>query len=107
MAIEIDGVWAKAPSGAQGHGRMHAELARFVARCVYHAALIRSAADDNGFATQFGPLEQFDGYKERVHVDMQDRSDAGQRLLIDGAVDSAESCQVRHVPSVRFSPFVR
>src|SRR6266566_9958252 len=107
MAIEINSVRAKAPSRAQRHGGMHSELARFIASSGYHAALVRSAADDDRFATQLRPLEQFDGHKERVHVDMQDRSDAGQRLLIDGAVDSAESSQIRHVPSLRFSPFVR
>src|SRR6266436_9871961 len=103
MAIEIDGVRAKAPGPAQRHSGMHAELARFIARCGDHAALIRSAADDDGFATQLRPLEQFDGYKERIHVDVQNGSDAGQRLLVDRPVNSAESSHFRHVPSLRDS----
>src|SRR5882762_2300152 len=107
MAIEIDGVRAKAPSRAQRHGGMHSELACFVASRGDYAALIRSAADDDGLATQFGPLEQFDGHKERVHVDVQNGSDTGQRLLVDRPMNGAEASKVRHSPSLRFSPFVR
>src|SRR6266481_2144777 len=107
MAIEIDGMRAKAPSRAQRHRRMHAELARFITSCGDYAALIRSAADDDGFATQFGPLQQFDRDEEGVHVDVQNGSDAGQRLLVDRPVNSAEASKIRHSPSLRRSPFVR
>src|SRR5437763_840046 len=107
VAIEINRVRAKAPGRTQRHGRMHAELSRFVARCGNDAALIGSATDDDRFAAQFRPLEQFNGHKERVHVDMQNRSDAGQRLLIDRTVYRAKTSHVRHRVSVRCSLLIR
>ena len=73
MAIEVDGVRAEAAGGAQRHGGVDAEFARFVAGGGDYATLIGLAADDDGFAAELGALEQFDGDEEGVHVDVEDR----------------------------------
>src|SRR5438445_2219510 len=86
---------------------MHAELPRFVAGCGDNATLVRSAANNYGFAAQFGPLEQFDGDEKRVHVDVQNRRNPRRRLLIDRAMNCAEASEFRHAPSLRSSPFLR
>src|SRR5438445_8991426 len=86
---------------------MHAELPRFVAGCGDNATLVRSAANNYGFAGEFGALEQFDGDEKRVHVDVQNRRNTRRRLLIDRAMNCAEASQFRHAPSLRPSPFLR
>ena len=44
-------------------------------------------ADDHGQSDQVGPVEQFDGREERVHVDVQHRRrDVGDRLVGDESV---------------------
>ena len=107
VAIQINGVRTKPPSGAKRHGGMHAKLASFVASSRDDAALIRLPADDHRFAAQLRPLQQFHGDKERVHVDVQDRCDARQCLLVERAMNRAEASQFRHAPSLRFSLFIR
>ncbi len=107
VAIKIDGVRAQTPCGAQRHCRVNAKLARFVARCGDHAALIWLTADDHGLAAQFRALEQFNRDEKSVHVDVKNRRDTRQRLFVNSAMNGAEASQFRHVLSVRLSLFIR
>ena len=73
MAVDEDGVRAQLVGRAQGHGRMHAELARLVGGGRDHAALVALAADHYGFALQRGIEQLLHGYEERIHVEVEDR----------------------------------
>jgi len=51
---------------------MDTEDAGFVGGGGDHAALMRIAADDDGFTPPFGVFALFDSGKERIHIDMED-----------------------------------
>ena len=72
MAVDEDGMRAHARGGAQRHGGVHAELAGFVRRSRYHAALVRPAAHHDGLAFERRIEQLFDGHEERVHVHVED-----------------------------------
>jgi len=72
VAVHEGGVRAQARGGAQGHGGMHAEFARFIGRRGHHATLVRAAADHYGLALERWVEQFFDGYEERVHVHVKD-----------------------------------
>src|ERR1700733_13949744 len=80
---------------------MHTKFPSFVAGGRYDAALIRPATNDNRLAAQFGPFEQLDGHKKRVHVHVEDRGRWRKRMLMN----RSKSCQLRHPRSLRFQYF--
>jgi hypothetical protein len=57
---------------AERHGAANAEFTRFVAGGCYDPARVARAADDHGRAAKVWTIEQFDGYEERIHIDMKD-----------------------------------
>jgi len=61
--------------------------------------LIGAAAHDDGFAAQFGPLEQFHRDKKGIHVHVQNGGSRKSGLLLERAVLGSESRQVWHVQS--------
>ena len=101
MAIKEDGMRAQARRGAQGHRRMDAEFARFVAGSGDNTALIGPAANDNGLAAEVGALEEFHGNEEGVHIHMEDGGVEREFTLFNGIVFGAKAGQVRHAASVR------
>ena len=72
VAVDEDGMRAHACGGAQRHGGMHAEFARFVGCRGHHAALVRAAAHDHGLAFERRIEQLFDGHEERIHVHVKD-----------------------------------
>ena len=52
---------------------MDTELARLVGASGDDAAFMGSGSDDDGLAAPLGMVQQFDGRKERIHIDMEDR----------------------------------
>ena len=67
-----DGLRAKLARRYRGHGRMDAELARFIGGRGYHAVLVGASPDDDGLAAPSGMVELLDGGEERIKVDQQD-----------------------------------
>ena len=68
--------------GAQRHGGVDAELARFVRGGRNHAALVALSANDHRFAFQRGIEEFFHGDEEGVHIDVEDGAE--KRGIGDG-----------------------
>ena len=101
MTIEENGMRAKLGGGAERHGGMDAEFAGFVAGGGDDAALIGAATDDDGFAAKIGPIEQFDGNEEGVHVHVENGGMERDVAIVEGIVLGAESSQVRHEGRVR------
>ena len=101
VAVEEDGVRAEAAGGAQRHGGVDTEFARFVAGGGDYAALVGAAADYYGFAAEIGTVEELDGDEEGVHVDVEDGGDRRGFRGVGGVVFGSEACQVRHGISVR------
>ena len=104
VAVEKNRLGAELRSGAQRHGGMHAEAARFVARAGYHAALVALAAYDYRLALQLRAREQFDGDEKRVHVHVQDRGRRFGRVRCLSIVLRAEVSQPRHGPQYSALP---
>jgi hypothetical protein len=94
-------VRAEASGGAQGHGGVDAEFAGFVAGGGDNAALVGTAADDNGLAAEVGTIEEFDGDEECVHVHVEDGRHGWEFGGVGGVVLSTEASQVRHGVRVR------
>jgi len=101
VAVEANSMRAEAPRCAQGHGGVDPEFAGFVAGSGDDTALVWPAADDNGFATEIGAFEEFDGDEEGVHVHVEDGGHGGNYSVVGGVVFGAEACEVRHGISVR------
>jgi hypothetical protein len=57
VAVEKDGVGAKASGGAEGHGGVDAEFAGFVAGGGNDSTLVRAATNHNGLAAEVGAVE--------------------------------------------------
>ena len=78
MAVDEDRLRAHLRGGAQRHGGMHSELARFIRSCGDDAALVALSADDHCLAFQRW-IEQFlHRDEERVHVDVEDGASEGE-----------------------------
>src|ERR1700722_20071546 len=84
---------------------MHTKFPSFVAGGRHDAALVRPATNDHRLAAQFGPFEQLDGHKKRVHVHVEDRGRWRKRMLIHRSMNRSKSCQLRHSRSLRFRHF--
>jgi hypothetical protein len=80
---------------------MDAKFAGFVAGGRDYAALVGTAADDNGLAAEIGALEEFDGDEEGVHIHVEDGRMGGSFRYIGGVVFGSEAREVRHGISVR------
>ena len=71
VAVDEDRLGAEFVGGPQGHGRVHAELARRVRCRRDHAALVGPPADHHRLAFERRIEQLFDGDEERVHVEME------------------------------------
>lgn len=81
MAVEEDRVGTQPARRSQGHCRMNAVFSRFIASSSDHAALILLPANNDGFAAQFRPLQQFHGDEKSVHIHVQNGRHHGRTLF--------------------------
>src|SRR5690349_3486024 len=81
VAVHEDGMGTKLGGGAQGHGGVHAKLARFIRSGGNHAALIALPANYHGFAAQ-PRIKQFLRSEEHTS-ELQSRRDLVCRLLLE------------------------
>ena len=73
MRTDEDSMRTLLVCGSRGHRGVNAETPRLVGAGGDDAALVGSGSDDDGLAAPLGMVQQFDGRKERVHIDMEDR----------------------------------
>ena len=86
-------VRAAPPRFGAGHARMDAELARLVVGGGRHRTAVGPAADDQGFAAQFGAVAHFHGGVEHVHVDVNDLAQRTGRNPCGEISTGSETCQ--------------
>ena len=72
VAFDENGLRTVLVGGAQRHGGMHAEFARFVRGGGDDAPLITFATHHNRLAAQIRIVEFFHRHEERVHIDVKD-----------------------------------
>ena len=80
IAAQVDGMRGEADGGANRHGAVHAELARFIRSGRDDAAAAWDAADHDRFAEQIGIARDLDSHEEGVEVHVQDAARAGESL---------------------------
>ena len=83
MSVDKDGVRTLLGCGAQRHGRVNTELARFVGSGRDHSALVALSAYDDCLSLQRWIVELFHGDEEGVHIDMEDGTE--QNGLLRGS----------------------
>src|SRR2546423_12716846 len=94
MAVDKNCVGTLLGGGAQRHGRMNSELARFVRRRGDHPTLVALSAYNHRLTFQTGIEKFFHGDEECVHVDME--NGAGEGGLVGSShVDKNSSSRVR------------
>ena len=76
LAAQENRVRAELLRRANRHGRMHAELARLIARRRHHAAAVRVGAHDDGLPLERRILKLLHRNEEGVHVDVQNLAQA-------------------------------
>ena len=72
VAAHHQQIGAEPQGGTNGHGRTDPKVAGFVTATRYDPAPA-TAADRQGAVTQFGVVQPFDGYKEGIEVEVDDR----------------------------------
>ena len=72
MPIHEDRLRAQLVGGAQRHGGMHTELARFIRRSCHYAAFVGPPADHDRLAAQRWIKQLLYRYEERVHINVED-----------------------------------
>src|SRR5208337_5291452 len=101
MTVEEYCVRTEPAGGSQWHRRVNPELAGFIACGRNNSTLVGTATDNDRFAAKLGSLEQLNGNKKRIHVDVQNGGLGANLLWVDRIVLGAESGQVRHGSSLR------
>src|SRR4029077_11973009 len=96
MAVEKDRLRAELCGGAQRHRGVNAEAPRFIACRGHDSTLVALAAYHDGQAAEFWTRQQLDGNKERVHINVQNRSAGISRGAMRGIALSSELGQFRH-----------
>src|SRR5690242_9431331 len=99
MAFQKNRMRAQLGGGSQRHRRVHAKFPRFVAGRSDHAPLIAPSSHNYRKAAQFRSREKLDGYKECVHIDVEDggigRAVVAVRVGV-AVLLSAELSEFRH-----------